>query len=158
MSERTWPGIAGLTRTRLDFDQMLATAAVDAGAVLRTRTTVTGPILDRNGRVVGVTATGPDKEPLEFHAPLVIAADGVSGRFALALGDASTRGAIVIAAAGYCGRNTGSPLISRHSVVPVASCDEGRTTDAQFDLRGINWAARPACAPLGYQSQLQQRE
>jgi flavin-dependent dehydrogenase len=47
---------------------------------------VTGPILDGSGRVVGVTATGPDKEPLAFRAPLVIAADGVSGRFALALG------------------------------------------------------------------------
>ena len=42
-------------------------------------TNVTGPILDRPGRVVGVSATGPDKEPLEFRAPLVIAADGVSG-------------------------------------------------------------------------------
>lgn len=89
--ELDWPDLAsypdyGLTRTRMDFDDMLATAATDAGAILRTGTPVTGPILDRTGRVVGVTATGPDKEPLEFRAPLVIAADGVSGRFALALG------------------------------------------------------------------------
>jgi geranylgeranyl reductase family protein len=89
--ELDWPDLAtypnyGLTRTRLDFDQMLATAAAGAGAVLHTRTNVTGPIFDRSGRVVGVSATGPDKEPLEFNAPLVIAADGVSGRFALALG------------------------------------------------------------------------
>jgi flavin-dependent dehydrogenase len=89
--ELDWPELAsfpnyGLTRTRMDFDHMLATAATDAGAILRTGTSVSGPILDRTGRVVGVTATGPDKEPLEFRAPLVMAADGVSGRFALALG------------------------------------------------------------------------
>jgi geranylgeranyl reductase family protein len=89
--ELDWPDLAsypdyGLTRTRLDFDQMLATAAAGVGAILKSRTNVTGPILDRSGRVVGVAATGPDKEPLEFRAPLVIAADGVSGRFALALG------------------------------------------------------------------------
>src|SRR5258705_826481 len=89
--ELDWPDLAsfpdyGLTRTRMDFDQMLATAATDAGAVLRSGTNVTGPILDRAGRVVGVTATGPDKDPLEFRAPLTIAADGVSGRFALTLG------------------------------------------------------------------------
>src|SRR3982751_111440 len=89
--ELDWPDLAsfpdyGLTRTRMDFDQLLATAATDAGAELRCATNVTGPILDRTGRVVGVEATGPDKEPLEYRAPLVIAADGVSGRFALALG------------------------------------------------------------------------
>jgi menaquinone-9 beta-reductase len=89
--ELDWPDLAtypnyGLTRTRLDFDQLLAIAAVEAGAVLTSRTTVTGPILDRSGRVVGVSATGPDKEPVELRAPLVIAADGVSGRFALSLG------------------------------------------------------------------------
>jgi geranylgeranyl reductase family protein len=89
--ELDWPELAsfpdyGLTRTRLDFDQLLATAATDAGATLRMRTNVTGPIVDHTGRVVGVNAIGPDKEPLEFRAPLVIASDGVSGRFALGLG------------------------------------------------------------------------
>jgi menaquinone-9 beta-reductase len=72
-------------RTRLDFDDMLARRAVEAGAVLRTRTTVTGPVLDRDGRVVGVTAES-DGEPVEFRAPLTVAADGVSGRLPLALG------------------------------------------------------------------------
>src|SRR4029450_3885336 len=33
-----------------------------------------------------VEATGPDKEQLTFRAPLVVAADGVSGRFPLGLG------------------------------------------------------------------------
>jgi geranylgeranyl reductase family protein len=89
--ELDWPDLAsypnyGLTRTRMDFDHMLATAATDAGAILHSGTNVTGPILDDSGRVVGVKAVGRDREPLEFRAPLVIAADGVSGRFALALG------------------------------------------------------------------------
>jgi geranylgeranyl reductase family protein len=89
--ELDWPDLAtfpnyGLTRTRLDFDQMLATRATDAGAVLRTNTNVTGPILDRSGRVVGVKATTSGGEPVEHRAPLVIAADGVSGRFPLSLG------------------------------------------------------------------------
>jgi geranylgeranyl reductase family protein len=90
--ELDWPDLSafpnyGLTRTRLDFDELLAEAARDAGAGLRTSVTVTGPLLDeRTGRVVGVSATGPDKEPLSFRAPIVVAADGVSGRFPLALG------------------------------------------------------------------------
>jgi geranylgeranyl reductase family protein len=89
--ELDWPDLAsfpnyGLTRTRLDFDQMLATRATEVGAVLKTGTNVTGPILDRSGRVTGVTATGEGDEPLEFLAPLVIAADGVSGRLPVALG------------------------------------------------------------------------
>ena len=87
-----WPELAsfpdyGLTRTRMDFDDLLARQAVSAGALLRTSTTVTGPVLNKAGRVVGVKATvGPDKQPVEYRAPLVIAADGVSGRFPLSLG------------------------------------------------------------------------
>jgi geranylgeranyl reductase family protein len=89
--ELDWPDLAsfpnyGLTRTRLDFDQLLATRATEVGAVLRTNTNVTAPIMDRSGRVIGVKATGEGNEPLEFRAPLVIAADGVSGRLPLALG------------------------------------------------------------------------
>jgi menaquinone-9 beta-reductase len=89
--ELDWPDLAtfpnyGLTRTRLDFDQMLATRATEAGAVLRTNTNVTGPILDRSGRVVGVKATTSGGEPVEYRGSLVIAADGVSGRFPLSLG------------------------------------------------------------------------
>jgi geranylgeranyl reductase family protein len=89
--ELDWPDLAsfpnyGLTRTRMDFDQLLANRATDMGAGLRTNTNVTGPILDGSGRVIGVKATGHGGEPQEFRAPLVIAADGVSGRLALALG------------------------------------------------------------------------
>jgi menaquinone-9 beta-reductase len=90
--ELDWPDLAsypnyGLTRTRLDFDEILAKAAVAAGATLRTGTTVTAPVLDDAGRVVGVSAqVGDDKEPVEYRAPVVVTADGVSGRFALSLG------------------------------------------------------------------------
>ncbi|GAA2920968.1 geranylgeranyl reductase family protein [Streptomyces enissocaesilis] len=80
-----FPGY-GLTRTRHDFDQILAEHAVAAGARLHTRTKATTPLLDAGGRVVGVSAVGPDGQPMDFTAPLVIAADGVAGRLALAVG------------------------------------------------------------------------
>ncbi|MBQ1026298.1 geranylgeranyl reductase family protein [Micromonospora sp. C95] len=90
--ELDWPDLAsfpsyGLVRTRLDFDDLLAQRAVAAGAKLRTNVNVIGPVLDGDGRVIGVQGEdGPDKAPITFHAPLVVAADGVSGRFPLALG------------------------------------------------------------------------
>lgn len=91
--ELDWPDLAsfpnyGLTRTRADFDQMLADRASAVGARLQTSTTVIGPVRDEaTGRVIGVEATvGPEKKPVTYRAPLVIAADGVSGRFPLAMG------------------------------------------------------------------------
>ena len=55
--ELDWPDLAsfpnyGLVRTRLDFDDLLAQRAVEAGAELRTGVNVTGPVLDarRPGR------------------------------------------------------------------------------------------------------------
>ncbi|MEV0003309.1 geranylgeranyl reductase family protein [Micromonospora sp. NPDC050980] len=90
--ELDWPDLAsfpnyGLVRTRLDFDDLLARRAVAAGAELRTGVNVLTPVLDADDRVTGVQAeVGPGKEPATFHAPLVVAADGVSGRFPLALG------------------------------------------------------------------------
>ncbi|MDI5936772.1 geranylgeranyl reductase family protein [Micromonospora sp. DH15] len=90
--ELDWPDLAsfpnyGLVRTRLDFDDLLAQRAVSAGAKLRTSVNVTGPVLDADDRVIGVVAeVGPEKEPATFRAQLVVAADGVSGRFPLALG------------------------------------------------------------------------
>jgi len=89
--ELDWPDLAsfpnyGLTRTRMDFDEILAEAAVAAGATLRQNVNVTDPVLDSSGRVIGVRAIGPDKEPQEFRAPIVVAADGVSARFPLAMG------------------------------------------------------------------------
>ena len=90
--ELDWPELAsfpnyGLVRTRLDFDDLLAKRAVEAGAVFKTGVNVAGPVLDPTGRVTGViTESGPDQAPTTFRAPLVVAADGVSGRLPLALG------------------------------------------------------------------------
>ena len=88
--ELDWPDLAsfpgyGLTRTRLDFDELLARQAQKVGAELLTRHNVTGPLLDEAGRVVGVTAR-VGGETVDFRAPLVLAADGVSARLALSLG------------------------------------------------------------------------
>ncbi len=96
--ELPWPDLAsfppyGLVRTRLDFDEILARHAEKAGARLHERTSVTGPVVDeQTGRVVGVTAKPVDDrgrrvgDEVAFRAPVVIAADGVSARLALALG------------------------------------------------------------------------
>jgi menaquinone-9 beta-reductase len=92
MLELDWPDLAsypdyGLVRTRYDFDELLARHAVSAGAKLVELCTVDSPVQDRDGRVIGVAARlGPDREPVTYRAPVVIAADGVSGRLALAMG------------------------------------------------------------------------
>jgi geranylgeranyl reductase family protein len=91
--ELDWPELTsyppfGVSRTRRDFDDLLAKTAVKAGARLLERTSVTGAITDeRTGRVVGVAAkSGPDKAPVNYHAPLVLACDGVAARLALSVG------------------------------------------------------------------------
>ena len=90
--ELPWPELAswpdyGLVRPRLDFDELLVRTAQQAGARLQERSTATGPVLDADGRVVGVTAkVGPEKVENTYRAPLVIAADGSSARLALSLG------------------------------------------------------------------------
>jgi geranylgeranyl reductase family protein len=87
-----WPELTtfpsyGLVRPRADLDQLLATQAVKAGAVLHEQTTVTEPIFDRAGRVTGVAAkAGPDKQPVFYRAPVVVSCEGVSGRIAQQLG------------------------------------------------------------------------
>ncbi len=91
--ELPWPELAsfpsyGLVRARTDFDALLARHAVAAGARLHERTPVLGPVLDeRTGRATGVRARREeDGSELVVRAPLVLAADGVSSRLALALG------------------------------------------------------------------------
>ncbi|HEY3607440.1 MAG TPA: geranylgeranyl reductase family protein [Pseudonocardiaceae bacterium] len=91
--ELDWPDLAGyppygLVRPRSDFDELLARNAQRGGARLLERTTVTGAVTDdRTGRVVGVRANaGPDKVPVTYRAPLVLACDGVSARLALSVG------------------------------------------------------------------------
>ncbi|RLK60696.1 geranylgeranyl reductase family protein [Actinokineospora cianjurensis] len=89
--ELDWPDLAtfppyGVVRPRQDFDEMLARTAQRAGARLLEQTTVTGAIVE-NGRIVGVSAkAGPDKAPVTYRAPLVLACDGVSARLALSVG------------------------------------------------------------------------
>jgi geranylgeranyl reductase family protein len=86
-----WPELAaypdyGLTRTRADFDEILARQAEKVGVRLKERTPVTGPVLDdRTGRLIGVTAK-EDGAEVAYRAPLVIAADGNSSRLSLAMG------------------------------------------------------------------------
>jgi geranylgeranyl reductase family protein len=138
--ELDWPDLSafpnyGLTRTRLDFDDLLATTARNAGADLRTGVTVTGPLPDeRTGRVVGVTATvGPEKEPVTYRAPIVVAADGVSGRFPLALGITKrTDRPIGVAVRRYYR----SP---RHDDTYLESWLELRGRDADTLLPGYGW-------------------
>jgi len=99
--ELPWPDLAtfppfGMVRPRMEFDELLARHAQKAGARLLERTSVTGPLLDRNGRIVGVTAKPVDDrgrplsraagDVLEFRAPIVIAGDGVSARLAMSIG------------------------------------------------------------------------
>ena len=96
--ELPWPELAsfppyGMVRTRMDLDEILARHAEKAGARLKERTAVTGPVFDeRTGRVVGVTAKPVDDrgrrtgDEVTYTAPVVIAADGVSARIAIALG------------------------------------------------------------------------
>ncbi|MFN8074891.1 MAG: geranylgeranyl reductase family protein [Kineosporiaceae bacterium] len=93
-----WPDLSGfpdygLVRPRQDFDEVLARHAQASGAKLVERTAVTGPVLDdRTGRIVGVTARAVDDagrkvgEEHTYRAPIVVAADGVSGRMALSMG------------------------------------------------------------------------
>jgi len=117
--ELPWPELSsypgyGLVRTRLDFDELLARTAQKAGARLAEGVTVTGPVLDDSGRIVGVKARssageagpaeggplrgggsrgvpggrppGPAEPERSYHARVVVAADGNSSRLSLAMG------------------------------------------------------------------------
>jgi geranylgeranyl reductase family protein len=82
----SWPSYS-VVRPRSELDALLADHAVAAGARLHTEVTVTDPLLDEAGRVAGVrTQTGPDRTPGEWTAPLVVSAEGLSGRLAKSLG------------------------------------------------------------------------
>jgi geranylgeranyl reductase family protein len=83
---RSWPSY-GLIRTRSDLDTLLADHAAAAGARVHTGVQVTDPFLDEAGRVAGVRAlVGPGREPATWRAPLVVSAEGLSGRLAKSLG------------------------------------------------------------------------
>jgi geranylgeranyl reductase family protein len=89
----------GLSLPRAAFDQRLAEHARAGGADVREGWHVDAALRDESkdgyqggGRVVGVVAREVDDagrksgDPVEFRAPLVIAADGVSARIALGMG------------------------------------------------------------------------
>lgn len=83
---RTWPDYSLVCR-RSELDARLAAHARAAGARLHTGVTVTDPLLDEAGRVAGVHFTaGPDNQPGELRARLVVSAEGLSGRLAKSLG------------------------------------------------------------------------
>jgi geranylgeranyl reductase family protein len=98
--ELRWPELSnypgyGLVRTRLGFDETLARTAEKAGVRLLEGVNVTGPVLDDDGRIVGVTArrptvgAGTEKNidtQRNYRARLVVAADGNSSRLSLAMG------------------------------------------------------------------------
>jgi geranylgeranyl reductase family protein len=81
-----WPDF-GLLRPRREFDQLLARHARAAGARVQDEVTVSAPLLDDAGRVVGVQATvGGDRAPRTWRGRLVVSAEGLSGRLAKSLG------------------------------------------------------------------------
>jgi geranylgeranyl reductase family protein len=89
--ELDWPELTsypgyGMTRSRRGFDETLARAAQKAGARLVEGVTVTGPVLDDTGRITGVTARPAGGEERNYHARVVVAADGNSSRLSLAMG------------------------------------------------------------------------
>jgi geranylgeranyl reductase family protein len=106
--ELDWPELSsypgyGLVRTRASLDEQLARRAQAAGAKLLEGTTVTGPLLDSDGRVTGVhTQAEAEEKPKArsksdnaertggatetYRARVVVAADGNSSRLSVAMG------------------------------------------------------------------------
>ncbi|MGO4383177.1 geranylgeranyl reductase family protein [Specibacter sp. RAF43] len=95
--EVPWPELSnfpnyGLIRTRLGFDEALARHAQAAGAVVLEGHSVTSALTDDAGTVVGARASVLDGagrktgETRDFHADVVLAADGNSTRTAVSLG------------------------------------------------------------------------
>ena len=106
--ELPWPELSsypgyGLVRTRASLDEQLARRAQAAGAKLLEGTTVTGPVLNDNGRIVGVETTAEAEEKSKpesrsdnterrrgsiqrYRARVVVAADGNSSRLSVAMG------------------------------------------------------------------------
>ena len=95
--EVPWPELTdfpnyGLIRTRLGFDESLANHARAAGAVILEGHSVTQALTNDAGTVVGARAALLDGagrktgETADFHADVVLAADGNSTRTAVSLG------------------------------------------------------------------------
>lgn len=85
-----WPELAtlpdyALVRTRLDFDSLLLDHAREVGATVWEETSVEGPLTEATGVVSGVEVVR-NGDRARVEAPVVIAADGASSRFAMTLG------------------------------------------------------------------------
>jgi flavin-dependent dehydrogenase len=76
---------------RTVLDRILADAAMEAGADVRFRTTVTEILRHPSGRVTGVAARDSHGRTLVASAPLTIGADGVRSSVARSVGAASVR-------------------------------------------------------------------
>jgi geranylgeranyl reductase family protein len=92
----SYPGY-GLVRSRSSLDEALARRAQAAGARLVEGITVTAPVLDDAGQIIGVTAQGgsenhnhdPERSGASeqtFRSRVVVAADGNSSRLSVAMG------------------------------------------------------------------------
>jgi menaquinone-9 beta-reductase len=73
-------GAPGLSVRRITLDEILVNAAANAGAAVRTRTAVTGLVMNGD-RVAGVTTASG-----ELRAPLVVGADGARSAVAKMVG------------------------------------------------------------------------
>lgn len=95
--EIEWPDIDGtpnygLTRPRMSMDEAFARHAQRSGARLFEQVKAMSPDIGDDGWIRGVHATGTDHRgrsvgpEAHFRAPIVVAADGVSSRLAVAMG------------------------------------------------------------------------
>jgi flavin-dependent dehydrogenase len=73
---------------RYILDDILARAAIEAGATIRTGLSATAVLRAGDGRVRGVSAQAPDGTVVRLRAPLVVGADGVRSRMAELFGSA----------------------------------------------------------------------
>ncbi|HXE79307.1 MAG TPA: NAD(P)/FAD-dependent oxidoreductase [Vicinamibacterales bacterium] len=76
----------GVSIARADLDWILLRCALEAGASFEPRVRVSGPVVNRRGRVIGIAVGGRHGSPREITAPLTIAADGRRSVLATALG------------------------------------------------------------------------
>jgi flavin-dependent dehydrogenase len=76
---------SGLAIARAELDALLLRAARDSGAEFLPRRRVFG-LVERDGRVTGVRARGPDGETESHTATVVVGADGLRSRVARSLG------------------------------------------------------------------------
>lgn len=114
---------------RADFDQMMLNNARNKGAEVRELTPVQRLLKDDGGRVIGVAATGPDGEKLEFFAPITV--------------DCSGREQVSIARDGWRVKDSKLNKIAVWTYFRGAKrdpgIDEGSTTVAYVEGRGWFW-------------------